>query len=160
MVATLRQAFEQIGYCSYIIHNGIDILLNNNKKPNQTVKELNKVIPGLNNLYGELSDKTHINYDQFDLYYDKLNGDIKERSLNNVNDFIHLFGKISEAQISMIDIFLKKFTTSNIWYRKKLREHWAYHNAVRTSLEEIIKGNSVAFSMNNVIDEFLKLPPL
>ncbi len=160
MMATLRQAYEQIGFCSYIVNNGIDVSSKKIKNPNKTVKEMNNVIPNLNSLYGELSDKTHINYEQFSLYFDKDSDEVIERSLINLAKFINFFGKISEAQISMIDIFLKKFKSSDIWYRTKIREHWAYHNAIRTALGKMIRGESESFSLANICEESSKLPPL
>lgn len=160
MIASLRQAYEQIGYCSYIIKDEIDIFSGNTKSPNNTVGYLNDVIPGLNRIYGDLSEKTHINFSQFNFYYDKENDKVIDRSLNNVVDFVHLFGEISEAQIAMIDIFMKKCENSDVWYRKKLREYWASHNSKRTNLTRTINEEQGDFSFLDIMDEYKKLPPI
>ncbi|MDY0278750.1 MAG: hypothetical protein RBQ97_11775 [Acholeplasma sp.] len=162
MIAVLRQAYEQIAYCSYILNKKLSSILEIKKSPNETIAFLDLFMPELElkKLYGELSSATHISQEQFGLYYDKVNKEVIERSFNNVNYFINLFGKISEGQIRIIDLFIKKIESKNTWHREKIREKWASHNSMRKKLINYMAGEMTDYSLVDSIVEYDKLPPL
>lgn len=141
MMALLRQAFEQIGYCSYIITEGINSICDVKKKPNETIGYINEIKADSSRLYGVLSDKTNINFDQFNLYFDNSEDKVIERSLINLDSFIDLFRKITELQLLIIRKLINEFSVDKKWYIDKI--------------DEIIKGHNLIL---NIVDNNM-IPP-